>query len=120
MSANDIYLPANALRIPVVYGANCLRGKSEGFMFAEDYGALAPIEKVRSLMRKEGERLKIEVTPAWLTKVLSQLLELYAKAHAKWRAEKGNTVGFVYELRVPSGKHILMAEPAVLALIPRG
>lgn len=104
------------IRIPIVIGKNRLRGNSTGAMVDEEPGEshLARLHEVLS-----GEALDAGITPTreWLSNSVSSLLKLYEGALAKWQANKDGTIGFIYELAMPSGKVVLLGDRRLLCRI---
>lgn len=106
------------LKIPVVIGKNHLRGNATGAMVDDGPGE-DNLAKLRDALRTEARQAGVEPTPGWLNNSVRQLLVLFEEAHAKWLADKQDTMGCVFEAALPSGLSVLMGDRRVLALTAR-
>ena len=102
------------IKVPIVIGRNRLRGSSEGAMVFDDFGQ-DNLSAFRAVLRKEAEMQGINSDPEWMSKVVTQMLKLYEDAFKAWQAAKNDTVGFVWECVMPSGRTIFMGDPRTLA-----
>lgn len=103
------------VRIPVVFGRNRLRGKSQGAM-VDDFGG-ETLDRLRVTLRDEARAQGFEPTPEWITKAVSSILRMYEDGFRQWQAAKGETIGFVFEGSLPSGKRLLLAEQRTLGRV---
>jgi hypothetical protein len=106
----------NRVKIPIVVDHNRLRGKSTGALVYDTVGH-NNLTLLRLVLRDEARAAGIEVNPAWLGTSVLQILKIYEEQLAKWQVDKQDTVGFVFEGLLPSGRSLLLGEPRALALV---
>jgi hypothetical protein len=104
--------------IPVVIGKNRLRGSSTGAMVDDDFGDDNSV-RLRNILREEAKDVGVDPTQDWVTKSVSQLLKIYEQGYSAYLERKEDTIGFIYELVLPSGKTMFMGERRVLARMKR-
>jgi hypothetical protein len=102
------------IKVPIVIGRNRLRGSSEGAMVFDDFGQ-DNLSAFRAAMREEAEMQGIKSDPEWTSKVVTQMLMLYEDAYKSRQAAKHDTVGFIWDCTLPSGRNIYMGDPRTLA-----
>ncbi|MBU0501436.1 MAG: hypothetical protein KJ558_10095 [Gammaproteobacteria bacterium] len=103
------------VKIPLVIGRNRLRGKATGAMVDESDGN--HLHRLRAILREEAKASGVEPDEPWLNRAVAQLLRLCEQAEAGWAADKGGTIGHVFEACLPSGRALLMGDARVLALV---
>ena len=107
------------LRIPIVIGHNRLRGKSQGAMVDETPGE-GPLQVLRCVLAQEARKAGVEPTDEWIRRATRQMLDLYEEAQAEWSRSENHqdTVGCVFEARMPTGQCVLLGTRELLARIP--
>ena len=104
----------------MVFGANRLRGKAEGAMYASDeFGGEDYASLMRGVLRDEAEALGLEIDGAWINEQMMRLLKMYEDKLVAWKKDRQETIGFVYEMGLPSGKKLLLGEPMLLQRVNR-
>lgn len=98
--------------IPVIIGRNRARGQGVGAMI-EEHNGRDTLADLRGTLAREAIENGVEPTREWTTLCVSQLLRLYEDGLEEWRKDKGDTIGFVYEARLPSGRVFAFGEPAL-------
>ncbi len=106
----------STIKIPVIWGRNRMRGKSEGAMLDDDH-AKETVAAVRHLLRTEASAVGVDPTAEFIDKAVGQVLETYGSAYREWMANRNGTVGFVHELNMPSGTTVLMGDERVLSRV---
>lgn len=107
-------LIGHEILIPVVIGKNRLRGNSEGAMILDD--GVTHLVILRQVLAKEAKAKDVEPTEDWLRNSVSQVLRLYEKGNADWVANKGGTIGWIYEMNLPSGQVLKLGDARVLGM----
>jgi hypothetical protein len=108
------------IKVGMVFGANRLRGTTQGAMYASDeFGGEDYASVMRGVLLEEADDLGLEIDEAWINEQLMRLLKMYEDKFVDWRERRQETVGFVYEMGLPSGKKLLMGEPMVLQRVNR-
>lgn len=97
--------------MPVVFGKNRTRGNSVGAMIDDMNGEYS---ELRNLLAKEARTQGVDPSQDWVTNAVASLLRLYEKAHDAWLSNKGDTIGHVYEMELPSGTTLLMGTRQLL------
>ena len=105
------------VRIPVVIGPVRDSAKTLCAMVDDDLGA-NHLSILRSFLSREARAKGVEPTKEWLATTTRQVLDLYQKADDQRRANKGDTVGHVYECDFPSGNSLLLGTKAALTRAP--
>lgn len=108
-----ISMNTKTIRIPIVIGRNRLRGKNEGAMVFDDFGQ-DNLSILRNVISMEAQMQGLAPDSEWLTKSVSQVLNIYEKAYREWQEVKGECIGFVYECTMPSSQVVLFGDPRIL------
>lgn len=113
LDANDppASMRQSIIKIPVVFGKSRTRGNSVGAMIDDMHGEHADL---RDLLSREARDVGIEPSVDYVTQGVSRVLRLYEEAHAAWLKSKGDTVGHVLEVELPSGQKLLMGSRQTL------
>ena len=101
----------SSIKVPIVFGKNRTRGNSVGAMIDDMYGEHAVL---RDLLSREARGVGIDPSTEYVTQGVSRVLRLYEEAHDAWLKSKGDTVGHVLEVELPSGQKLLMGSRQTL------
>lgn len=101
----------SSIKVPIVFGKNRTRGNSVGAMIDDMYGEHAVL---RDLLSREARGVGIDPSTEYVTQGVSRVLRLYEEAHDAWLNSKGDTVGHVLEVELPSGQKLLMGSRQTL------
>ncbi len=101
----------SSIKVPMVFGKNRTRGNSVGAMIDDMYGEHAVL---RDLLSREARGVGIDPSTEYVTQGVSRVLRLYEEAHDAWLNSKGDTVGHVLEVELPSGQKLLMGSRQTL------
>lgn len=102
------------VRIPIVFGRNKARGKSEGALVLHEYKGDDKMTLLREFLTSEAINSGMSASHDWLMKSIRQLLTMYEEQYARWDKEKNGTIGFMLQLQFPSGSELRMSEPNIL------
>ena len=101
----------SSIKVPIGFGKNRTRGNSVGAMIDDMYGEHAVL---RDLLSREARGVGIDPSTEYVTQGVSRVLRLYEEAHDAWLKSKGDTVGHVLEVELPSGQKLLMGSRQTL------
>ena len=101
----------SSIKVPIVFGKNRTRGNSVGAMIDDMYGEHAVLQ---DLLSREARGVGIDPSTEYVTQGVSRVLRLYEEAHDAWLNSKGDTVGHVLEVELPSGQKLLMGSRQTL------
>jgi len=105
------------IKIPILIGKNRVRSNSTGPMVDDDFGE-DNLGKLRLVLREEARTAGVEGDlTTWVANSVKTILDMYGEAHKEWIANPKNTCGHVYEMSLPSGKALLLADRKFLAII---
>lgn len=105
------------IKVPMLIGKNRDRGNSVGPLVDDELGE-NNLGKLRVVLREEARMAGVEGDlTQWVSSSVRTILNLYGDAHNEWLANPADTRGHVFEMSMPSGRSLLLAERKFLAII---
>ena len=104
------------LDVPVTRGKLRTRGNAVGTLLDNDADDRS-FDLLREALRAEAVAQNVEPDNPWLSKAIRQCLDLYEVAYQEWCANKNDTIGYIHELVMPSGRRLRFGDARLLARV---
>ncbi|MBG6083208.1 hypothetical protein [Rubrivivax gelatinosus] len=106
----------DALLVPITFGPARLRATLCQRALVDESGGERDntLASLREQLAAEARTAGVVPDMAFLTKCVDDLLSQYERSFAEYQANRGEHVGHVFELSMPSGRTVLMSSAQTL------